>query len=527
MPLVANSAVRAEVSAAKIPRKDFRFKLIWLASLAVAGLLVYQAGLGIPYFSDDFQYVHVAPDNDVFYFFTHANPYNPEFYRPLNSAILIMVQHFFGWATWPVHLVTILVHVLLAWLVYLFMMRAQFTRLQAALGSGLMLISQANAIAVLENDTLSQVAGTALGCLTLWLLYLCYFEQGTTPRLKPNYGFYALSLPVFALCLSAKETSVSFLILAAGVISLHHQPGGKWQTAFRRILQGLPFALITAGYMMVRAALGLTHGRIGHAHRYEFWPGLNVIRNFAQDVLAASLPVSSVKGYLLFVTGRYLSFALIAGMAAAIIIITAAGAVLTQQRRLLLVLGLAFCIGLFPSVLLTHAGELYLYNSMPFLAVIAGAGMGELLMRYRLPMTRGVVLHTALVLLAASYALAIHQKATMMQANGSRAAELLCELKPYFPVIPVNGQLVLVNPTDNQPEYSDFVVNGFNVLKDGLNIVNYEAGRTDFRTEIVSSPARPSDNRRLVLTLRGNTVTPVGYGTVQNAHVPCTQPSLR
>lgn len=527
MSLVGNSVARAETRAGRITSQNFRFDWIWLATLAVAALLVYRAGLHISYFSDDFQYVHVAPDNDVFYFFTHANPYNPEFYRPLNSAVLILVQHFFGWATWPVHLVTILVHVLLAWLVYPFMIRAQFTRLQAALGSGLMLISQANAVAVLQNDTLSQVAGTTLGCFTLWLLYLCYFERGTDPRIRPNYAFYGLSLPVLALSLCAKETSVSFVILAAGVILLHHQHDGKRETAFRRALQVLPFALITAGYMMVRAALGLSHGSIGHAHRYQFWLGLNVIRNFAQDVLAASLPVSSVKAYLLFAAGRYTSFALIAGMAIVIIIITAAGAALTRQRSLLLVLALAFCVGLFPSVLLTHAGELYVYNSMPFFAVIAGAAIGELRMRYLLSMVHGVALGVAIVLLALSYALAIHQKAMLMQENGFHAAELLYELKPYFPAIPLNGHLVLVNPPDDRPEYSDFIVNGFNVLKDGLNIVNYKAGRTDFRTEIVSSPAQPSDNNRLVLTLSGNTVIPVNHATFQNVHMPCTQARLR
>src|SRR5438034_128753 len=96
-----DSVAGVQPSVATKSRTNSQFRWVWLAILVVAGFSAYHAGLRISYFSDDFQYMHVAPDYNVFYFFTHSNPFNPEFYRPLNSAVLILVQHFFGWATWP------------------------------------------------------------------------------------------------------------------------------------------------------------------------------------------------------------------------------------------------------------------------------------------------------------------------------------------------------------------------------------------------------------------------------------------
>src|SRR5262245_39345811 len=205
----------------------------WLGVLAIAAFVAFYPGLNIPYFADDFQYVGVAPGGRVFYFFTHRNPYHP-FYRPVNSAVLIAIQRYFAFSTWPQHVINTLIHALTAWLVYLFMVRAKFTRLDALLGSSFMLLSQANAMAVLENDTFSQLAGTFFGYLALWLLYKCFFESGIKRRQRPLYGFYVPALTAFALALWSKETSISFALLVGAFFVVKNYRWRKWTSMVAR-----------------------------------------------------------------------------------------------------------------------------------------------------------------------------------------------------------------------------------------------------------------------------------------------------
>src|SRR5215472_10737176 len=91
---------------------------------------------------------------------------------------------------------------------------------------------------------------------------------------------------------------------------------------------------------------------------------------------------------------------------------------------------------------------------------------------------------TLMALLAANV-IAIQNKAAMMQQNGERAATLLALIEPYLKDIPKNGKLLLLNPRSDEPEYSVFLMNGFNVLDLAVYYVQYIAQRKDFRFEIV------------------------------------------
>ena len=162
-----------------------------------------------------------------------------------------------------------------------------------------------------------------------------------------------------------------------------------------------------------------------------------------------------------------------------------------------------------------HVSELYLYNSMPLLALLVGAGLGGLIESYRTKPARLAASIAILTLLFVSHVIAIQSKASQMTENGERAAELLEQIRPYTSEVPRNGKLFLVNPASTQMEYSVFLMNGFNVLKDGGSIIYQVANRTEFQIEFLEASELGRDvleNDSLVLTLYKGKVQPYGTG---------------
>src|SRR5262245_13228091 len=118
----------------------------WLAALVVVGLVAFGPGLTSGWFSDDFAYVYERSSARLPYSFTHRNLYHP-FFRPVNASILALSQYWFGRTTVPNHLLTLVTHAGLAWLVYRFM-RTRFSKTPSVLGAFFFLVSQAAANAV-------------------------------------------------------------------------------------------------------------------------------------------------------------------------------------------------------------------------------------------------------------------------------------------------------------------------------------------------------------------------------------------
>jgi hypothetical protein len=138
-----------------------------LIVLGLVGLAIYFQGTRIKYYADDFQWFFDPPPSSTFHYFWNMNPYEHQAYRPLQAFFYILVQRFWGLDTLPIHLTQITLHVLLSWLIWWWMVNRGFTFLQAVLSSLFMLISQANAMAVLSVDTISQVSSPLFGCVSL------------------------------------------------------------------------------------------------------------------------------------------------------------------------------------------------------------------------------------------------------------------------------------------------------------------------------------------------------------------------
>jgi len=486
---------------------------LWLLILLLATFAIYLSGLHIWYYGDDFQYLFADPPSRIFHFFFNRNLYHG-FYRPVNSSIIAVVQMLVGWETWPIHVINTVVHALLAWLVYLLMRREAFTQPQALLGSAFMVFSQENAGAVLSVDTFSQISGTFFGCLALWTLYVGFFRRADHQR-QPNEPFpltyYILAVLSFILSLLSKETSVSFLPMV-GIFFL----AKNWRLRkakdiiVRTTIEVLPFFILTLLYMAVRSAIGLSQPT-GGSGTYGFSFGFNILRNLAQFLLAAILPASSASTFVAIKTGEKVLLAAILLGALIFLALVLYGLWRTGRRRSFLPMLLFTLVGLFPAMLMNHVGELYLYNSMPFIAVLVGAALGTLFERSRSSSAARGAFIGFMIALVASHVVAIQMKAASMRENGSRARRLLGELMPHVQQMPADGHLFLLTPPGGPPEYSVFLMNGFSVFKWGVHAIPQEAKRPDVTVEVIESPTIPDSidqSKARIVTLENDSVVP-------------------
>ena len=479
--------------------------LIVLVISLAAGCTVYWTGLNGAYYSDDFKYVFDQPSTKAFHFFLNHNP-NAAFYRPIESTVLAVVQTYFGTATWPIHLLVLLCHIVLSFLIYYATVELGFSKLQGSLAGTYMLVSQANALAVLSNDALSQVAGTLFCSCSLWT----YFRfqalnklKSEEPTLHSRY-FYIASLMFFAASLWMKETSLSVL-LGIIILALSISASGKEFSLRKRAVTLLPYLLITIIYILIRS-LAVS----GQADdRYTLSVGLNIIVNVALTVYSAFLPISSVSLYSAFANGNILFVLAITGISIIIVAAVILGVVRSRTSLLIVLLIVLTFTNMFPMALFKHVSELYAYNSMPTISMLFGIGLVVSSRQFiHIKFSRAAFI-TFLALLFSSEVIAIQQKAELMKENGQRASSLLTQIIPYVHGVPINGTLVLLNPANTRHEYSVLLMNDFNVLKYGTNIINSLSERDDIRIWIVNEQERerlaiPSDS--VILSLIGNHV---------------------
>lgn len=488
-------------------------KTIWFLGLAVVGIAFYVGGLGVGHYGDDLAFLFDDPASKVGYFFIHPNPFG--FYRPLEGAFLAVTQLCFGTRTLPVHLSQLAMHILLCWVILVFMVRAGFSRLQGWIGSGFMLVSQANVLVVVSNDTFSQLAGTLFGCLGLWALcQTLFFPKDIEYRARGlrNDRLYLFSLLAFAVALGSKETSVSFLLLTAGLVGVKFI-SSKFSDRVARIgaiVRALaPFIVILAAYLLFRSQVLGTHPSLGEG-RNEFRFGLNVPRNLALCLAAMSSPFSSVS---VMAALKNQNYALVASYGIGTVLfasVVLVGLVLSQRRWLNVLIGILAMTAFFPMAVLNHVSEAHVYNSMPFYSILVGIGFGALCQRIkRAGWGRAACVLLICVCVVLQYQ-SVQFKISMMRNNGVKSAELLRQIGTFLDKVPENGELVLVNPPGDSFEYSVFAFRGFNVLALGLRHSLERLGRPD----IVARIAGPGDGvkgggARVMLTLVSDHVVQV------------------
>lgn len=478
-----------------------------LVLLMFLGGALYFSGTHIDYYADDFQWYFDPPPANIFHYFFHENSNIKNAYRPLQATFLIAVQRSFGLETMPIHVTQIFLHIILSWLVFVWMIRNGFGKWQAYIAALFMLTSQANVMAVLSNDTLSQVSGTLFGGICLLLLYYSFGQNQNQSSNISQPVYFLLSILSFAAALLSKETSISFLLMVLCIIWIKSAKGSsQLNRVYKLLFLFLPYLALTALYFYMRSFLGL-HQPSFHAGRYGFHIGFNVILNFVLFVCEAFATISSVSIFVAFKTKEIALLLIVAMTVVTLLMAVTYGLWLSRSRKVLMIIVLFAVIGLFPTVLMNKVSELYLYSSMPFVSILVGSGIGKLIEQSANKSLKQFAFIFLFSLLLISHVKAVLNKTALMKKNGEQATILLDQIQPYLHQVPKGGQLVLLNPEFNQVEYSVFLMNGFNVFESGLNRFKQLSGRTDFVPEIVQKSQQKSErfsDDSLVLTFEKN-----------------------
>jgi hypothetical protein len=103
---------------------------------------------------------------------------------------------------------------------------------------------------------------------------------------------------------------------------------------------------------------------------------------------------------------------------------------------------------------------------------------------------------------------AVSTKAAFSTQNGVKASRLIDHIVPIMLQMPVGQPLVLLNPKTSHPQYSVFLMDGFNVLNYGTNILRQKSLRQDIPIWILDENVAqyvPPPNA-LIVTIGGDTL---------------------
>jgi hypothetical protein len=466
----------------------------WLA-LFGAALLLYWPGLRAGYFSDDLLFFFYSPPSHLYQYFASPGG-SAQAYRPLEAIILTLIQQHYRFDTLPIHLISLGAHAALCCAVLAASRRLGLSLVEGWIACVFVLIAQVGPPAVLGNDTMSQAVSTCLGVLSILFLYLGWRREGPLPA-RVSIGWLTASVAAYTASLFFKETALGFLIVAfllLGVIALAHR---TWTARVKTaILLAAPYCAATLLYLAARLHAGAAVSQSGS---YRIHMGANIVRNLAEFGLAAFAPMSTVDGAVAAVLHRTPLLILDAFGCLLICGVLAAGIVASRRWMLALWLVAAALASLFPAYLLTHVSELYLYNAIPFLSLLAGVAFAAL---WRKAAWGRVAAVLAAGLLAGGEIYADRQKTDLMAQNGRRAAAIYAGIARSLPALPPHSRILLVNPENRIPEYSVFLLQGFDVVDLGNLRIGPILGRPDVRVELLNeSRAHGLEQRRDQLLL--------------------------
>jgi hypothetical protein len=459
-------------------KKTSLFQFYFLLVISIATIIAYTPSINATYFSDDFLYKFHDIEINLKSVFSVHHHYA---YRPVEMFFLATLQHASPENTWPIHVTNLFLHLLFSALIMIWMRKQGFSRFSSTLAFAIMALSQANSHAVSSLDTFSQITSSFLGYSAI-ILFLSSIKNQTRFR----YLLYIASLLMTTIAIFCKESAM-FIIPSVFLIAIFSLIKYHWirpRTAIKIVISCAPFLLIAVAFMILRKQLNLQAAATG-VDRYNLRLEFNVVKNFLMTLLQALQPHSSVDIYFDIVNNRWVSVAVVMLLSCILATLSIWGIFLSKHRMLSAFLIIMLPVSMFPTILLNHISELYVYSTMPLIAILVGTGLGELFEKHNKHLWK-----TALLCLISGFLIwncsSVFRKCELMKQNGLQAEKLLDEIKPYYSEIPVNGNLILVNPnTSNKTEYSIFRLTGFRLFEDGAYELNRRAHRDDFNTIII------------------------------------------
>jgi hypothetical protein len=211
---------------------------------------------------------------------------------------------------------------------------------------------------------------------------------------------------------------------------------------------------------------------------YAFRFGSNVVKNLRLFAGETILPVSTVTvlqaGFYL----KYLLLICVSIFTSIYVILLGFGLWKSDRKYLVKRLCILILCSWFPAILLNHISELYIYNSLFYLAVLFGIS-AEYYWEEMSKRPSVVFACVCLLFLIAGITntVGVDEKASLMKKEGDRAAILLPQIILLTKHIPEKEWIYLVGQQDSGFGYSKFVSPCFDVLYNADTLVRYYADR--------------------------------------------------
>lgn len=391
--------------------------------------------------------------------FSVANPFD-HFYRPIEQMVLAAIQMNWGWDTFPIRIIHLLLHAGCALLAF-HVLREWKVSMPASITAVIfIIISQLSAYAVLSNNTFSQLSGTLFSGLSLWLLYR-YLTDTASQKWK-----YSMSVFLFFLALLSKETLISLplgILLIITVIQNRNSHKSRISTIAK---QFFPYCICILIYIALRIQAGSFNpfSAQGGNSFYSIAFGTNIIKNIGLFAIQAILPVSTLTIKKAIYFHNYSLIAVIIFLTAAFACVLGYGLRKSPMRQIAGVLILLVMISWLPAVFLNHdVGENYAYNMIIYLGVLFGIAF-EYYRIHKKKRWTYFALSVFLLVCGVTNILGVNEKALAMKKMGERAKILFPQILSYARNMPEDSWIYLINPPDSEVQYTKFSLRGFDVL---------------------------------------------------------------
>lgn len=254
-PSAENWVTRLEQSAR--PRQ-IAWRRIMLLAVLITTFLLYAKSFSYRFvYDDNYQIVnndHLSSWRSLPVYFTqkfwsHIPDNGSNLYRPLFLVWLRLNMALFGRNPWPWHLMTVLMHVLVTWLVYLLICKLLKDDLAALVAAAIFGLHPIHTEVVAWISAVNESLGMAL----LLLAFLCYLKQKSSPPRR--FLWLTLAIVLFSAAVLVKETECVLPLLIVlyeltlgrdSARSVQQSPPKPW------LRQLIPHGAILVAYFVVR-----------------------------------------------------------------------------------------------------------------------------------------------------------------------------------------------------------------------------------------------------------------------------------
>jgi protein O-mannosyl-transferase len=263
MQSLADNPVLPSHAAAPQTLPGIAQRIVWrrivLLAILAATFLVYAKSFSYRFvYDDNYQIVnndHLSSWRSLPVYFTQKFwsqiPDNDSnLYRPFFLVWLRLNMALFGRNPWAWHVMTVIMHVLVTWLVYLLVRRLLRNDSGALLAAAIFGLHPIH----VEVAAWISAVNESLGMALLLLAFLCYLKQRS--RSAGRVWWLALSVTLFAAAVLVKETEcVLPLLIVAYELTLGRDSAAQLQeisrTGWLRCL--IPYCAVLGAYFVVRA----------------------------------------------------------------------------------------------------------------------------------------------------------------------------------------------------------------------------------------------------------------------------------